>query len=114
MPHVNLASYCSRPDCPDLGHVVLFAPGGEFDGRTYKRGEPIVFCLRHGGQVYDLIHLMDPRHPLDDARVMTGWLRAAGCVPLVWAPDHIQPSAAASRPWKRPGTPTPPRQRGGR
>jgi len=46
---------CSRPECRQPGRVVLFARAGLFDKVLYADGQTIVFCLMHGGQVYDAI-----------------------------------------------------------
>jgi hypothetical protein len=46
---------CFLDNCREVGHVVLYASGDRLAGQiTYER-QPIVFCLKHGGQVYDVM-----------------------------------------------------------
>jgi hypothetical protein len=84
---------CARPACPYPGHVVLYAAGGHFDGIHYRRGQAIVFCLKHGGELYDAIQ---------GREYGRAWLAAYGPndLPTVWADHHIRPHAPTP-PWKR-------------
>lgn len=70
------------------------------------------YCLKHGAQIYDAIHLMDPRHPLDDHTIIAAWLRPhLDNLPAVWADHHIRPHTQTP-PWQRgPRTPIPDRPR---
>ena len=66
---------CQRVGCPFPGHVVLYAVGGEFDGQTHRLGETLVYCLKHGGELYDAI------------RTMTG-VRGAGNMRVASVPSY--------------------------
>jgi hypothetical protein len=46
---------CHLPNCTEASHVVLFASGAEFARMPTRPAERIILCLRHGGEVYDLI-----------------------------------------------------------
>lgn len=46
---------CHLGDCRDVAHVVLYASGDRLAGQpTYNR-QPVAFCLKHGGDIYDVM-----------------------------------------------------------
>ena len=49
---------CHLPTCTEPSHVVLFASGAVFGGQPTTPAEKIALCLRHGGEVYALIHAL--------------------------------------------------------
>jgi hypothetical protein len=46
---------CHLDDCRDVAHVVLYASGNQFAGQPAYDRQPVVLCLKHGGEVYDVI-----------------------------------------------------------
>lgn len=46
---------CFLDTCRDVGHVVLYASADRFAGLQTRERQEITLCLKHGGQVYDVI-----------------------------------------------------------
>jgi hypothetical protein len=46
---------CHLDDCRDVAHVVLYASGNQFAGQPAYDRQPVMLCLKHGGEVYDVI-----------------------------------------------------------
>lgn len=93
------ATPCHRLTCNWSSHVVLFASGASLCGRPTQPGQMVVFCLKHGGEIYDIIRSMR------DTRSVT--------LPSWLAPDHnriprvtplpdgwTKPASPNRRPWK--------------
>ena len=88
---------CERELCRMTGHVVLYAAGGQFDGREYRRGQTVVYCLRHGGELYDAIHRRGE---------LAIWIRphTNGAYPTVRAPwQSVTPPTSASSKYQADG-----------
>lgn len=46
---------CWLDTCREVGHVVLYATSDRLAGLQTRPRQPIVLCLQHGSQVYDVI-----------------------------------------------------------
>lgn len=85
-------------ECTQVGHVVLFAPehGYEFAGRTWRRGQRIVACLSHGGQVYAA------KRPGFGGQVAPWLTPYLGQLPAIHLPEHLDNAPAATVRHRRP------------
>jgi hypothetical protein len=52
---MSLLTRCHLADCGDVGHVVLYASSDRLAGKDTTPRQPVVFCLKHGSQIYDVI-----------------------------------------------------------
>lgn len=87
--------------CRDPAHIVLFALGGEFAGRTYQPGQHMLVCLTHGN------HILDARRSIDGRGVPlvagAGWLNPyTNRLPLTRLPQHDQPTPTPRPAWNPP------------
>lgn len=51
----NGITACWLGDCREPSHVVMFASGAQLCGQETFNGKKVAFCLKHGGQIYDVI-----------------------------------------------------------
>src|SRR5882757_2487853 len=47
---------CWLDTCRNTGHVVLYASSDKLGGQPTTPRQPVVFCLHHGGEIYDVAH----------------------------------------------------------
>lgn len=104
------ATPCVLDDCMDPSHVVLYANQGGFRSRwpmstasqTYD-GQPLGFCLRHGGQILILHRVRESRPGYPKNQPLPPWVLEAGWdltqLPTVWAKHHIRPQHRPA-PWR--------------
>lgn len=99
--------------CHEPSHVVLFAVGGEFAGRTYLPGQHILTCLSHADDILTARRVFDGRRDVVKDGPAAGWLHydiARGGLPLptlsahrdtttqAWEPPHRKRRADKERP----------------
>jgi len=64
---------CLLQGCQFPSHVVMFASGAQFAGTPTYDGAKIGLCLKHGGQVYDVLRALKTG---DRHAALPGWLVA--------------------------------------
>jgi hypothetical protein len=60
-PALLPTSQCKLDGCRQDAHVVLYATGTQLAGQPTRPRQPVVFCLHHGGQIYDVIREWNDR-----------------------------------------------------
>lgn len=59
---------CWLDTCREPAHVVVYATGDRLGGLATRMRQPVVFCLAHGGQLYDVMKAWKASdHPLPDS-----------------------------------------------
>lgn len=77
-------SRCFLDTCRDVAHVVLYAAGDRLGGQNTRERQPVAFCLKHGGQVYDVIREWN-------GRVASASRLARVPRQAIWDPAHENP-----------------------
>jgi len=94
--------------CREPGHVILYASAERFGPTTTRPGQKLGFCLRHGGELYDVIRAwrsrkraVTPTWLVDDLKadrlprvtpLASGWSRTPTVRERRWGPSDFQPS----------------------
>lgn|SRR5882757_1283046 len=70
---------CWLDTCRNTGHVVLYASSDKLGGQPTTPRQPVVFCLHHGGEIYDVAHAWKNR---------SRPLREDGAIPYTTGPGR--------------------------